>query len=136
MSLTLHTKNSKFTNLNKKIEDEKNLSLTLYNHLGATIVTQKFLNYFLKKNSGKIILFSSIQGIASPKFRHYEGTSMQSLLNILQLNQLLYQFLKISCKYSKNKNININCISPGGIFNNQSKIFVKNYRKSCLNKDY
>ena len=129
-----YPKNSKFTNLNKKI-DEKNLSLTLYNHLGATIIiTQKFLNYFLKKNSGKIILFSSIQGIASPKFEHYEGTSMQSPIEYSAIKSGIISITKYLAKYSKNKNININCISPGGIFNNQSKIFVKNYRKSCLNK--
>jgi NAD(P)-dependent dehydrogenase (short-subunit alcohol dehydrogenase family) len=32
------------------------------------------------------------------------------------------------------KNIQINCISPGGIKENQSKVFVKRYKKSCLSK--
>ena len=37
-------------------------------------------------------------------------------------------------KYSKNKNIRYNCISPGGILNNQPKIFLKKYQKDCINK--
>ena len=28
-------------------------------------------------------------------------------------------------KYIKNKDLRINCISPGGIYDNQNKIFVK-----------
>tara|TARA_Y100000588_G_C14244784_1_gene920966 strand:- start:1429 stop:2187 length:759 start_codon:yes stop_codon:yes gene_type:complete len=129
-----YPKNSKFTNLNKKI-DEKNLSLTLYNHLGATIIiSQKFLNYFQGKKSGKIIFFSSIQGISSPKFEHYKGTLLQSPIEYSAIKSGIVSITKYLAKYSKNKNININCISPGGIIDNQSKIFVNNYRKSCLNK--
>ena len=31
-------------------------------------------------------------------------------------------------------NVRVNCISPGGIFNNQNKIFINNYKKSCGSK--
>ena len=31
-------------------------------------------------------------------------------------------------------NINVNCISPGGILNKQPKIFIKNYKDDCLVK--
>jgi NAD(P)-dependent dehydrogenase (short-subunit alcohol dehydrogenase family) len=34
----------------------------------------------------------------------------------------------------KKKNIRINCISPGGILNNQPKSFIKAYKKSCTSK--
>ena len=37
-------------------------------------------------------------------------------------------------KYYKNKNIRINCISPGGIKDNQPQLFIKKYRKSCNSK--
>ena len=30
-----------------------------------------------------------------------------------------------------NKNIRVNCVSPGGIDDNQPKIFKKKYRKDC-----
>ncbi len=129
-----YPKNSKFTNFDKKI-NEKNLSLTLFNHLGATIIiSQKFLKYFQKEKSGNIILFSSIQGISSPKFEHYKGTSIQSPIEYSAIKSGIISITKYLAKYSKNKNLKINCISPGGIFDNQSKIFVKKYKTSCLNK--
>ena len=44
---------------------------------------------------------------------------------------LMVQYL---AKYYKGKNIRINSISPGGIFDNQPKKFITKYKKSCLNK--
>ena len=37
-------------------------------------------------------------------------------------------------KYYKNKNIRVNCISPGGILDNQDKSFLRKYKNSCLSK--
>ena len=37
-------------------------------------------------------------------------------------------------KYCKGDNIRINSISPGGIFDNQPKSFVQNYKDSCNSK--
>ena len=42
---------------------------------------------------------------------------------------------KYLSKYYRNKNIKINCISPGGIRDKQhSELFVKKYRQSCNSK--
>ena len=40
---------------------------------------------------------------------------------------------KYLAKYYKNKNIRINCVSPGGINDNQPNEFIKNYEASTLN---
>ena len=41
---------------------------------------------------------------------------------------------KYLSKYYKNKKIRVNCVSPGGILDNQPKIFINNYRKVCNEK--
>ncbi len=41
---------------------------------------------------------------------------------------------KYLAKYCGKKNIRVNCITPGGILDNQPKIFKQKYKKSCLNK--
>ena len=41
---------------------------------------------------------------------------------------------KYLAKYYKKKNIRINCVSPGGIEDQQPKIFKKRYQKSCNSK--
>ena len=37
-------------------------------------------------------------------------------------------------KYHKNKNIQVNCVSPGGILDRQPQSFLKQYRESCTSK--
>ena len=37
-------------------------------------------------------------------------------------------------KYSKGANIRVNCISPGGILDNQPVTFIKKYKESCVSK--
>ena len=37
-------------------------------------------------------------------------------------------------KYCKNKNIKVNCVSPGGIKNNQEQIFLDRYNATCMSK--
>ena len=37
-------------------------------------------------------------------------------------------------KYYKNKNIRVNCVSPGGILDQQPQSFLEKYRNSCTSK--
>lgn len=46
----------------------------------------------------------------------------------------IIQLTKYLAKYVKGKNIRVNCISPGGVFNNQDEKFLKRYNSMCLNK--
>lgn len=36
-------------------------------------------------------------------------------------------------KYFKNSNLNINCVSPGGVLDKQLEIFQNNYKSDCNN---
>ena len=55
------------------------LNWSLSTQLGAAILWSKhIIPIFLQQGSGKVIFFSSIQGVAAPKFDHYHGSSMSS----------------------------------------------------------
>ena len=41
---------------------------------------------------------------------------------------------KYLAKYCKGQNIRVNCISPGGILDNQPKIFLEKYNSICSSK--
>ena len=45
----------------------------------------------------------------------------------------LISITKYLAKYYKGNNIRVNCISPGGIKDNQEEIFIRKYRESCNN---
>ena len=115
--------------------NESSLKEDLYNQLGATIILiQSIIKYFLKKKKGNLILFSSIQGIRSPKFEHYLNLKMNSPIEYSAIKSGIISISQYLAKYYKNKNIRINSISSGGIKNNQPKLFIKRYKKSCNSK--
>ena len=122
---------TKFGNLKLKYINQ-DLSL----QLGVQIFfLQELLKYFLNlKIKGNIILFSSIQGISAPKFHHYRSTNMSSPIEYSAIKSSVIAITKYLAKFNKGKKIKINCISPGGINDNQKIKFRNRYKKDTLNK--
>ena len=126
-------------NWGKKFEllSEKDIKNNIFFQLGLPILFLKNLYSFLKgsKNKISIILISSIQGIKAPKFEHYKNLKINSPIEYSACKAGIISITSYLTKYYKNKNnIRINCISPGGIRDNQNKIFQERYRKSCVSK--
>ena len=109
----------------------ENLKLQL---AGPIILSQRLMKYFIDQGHGNFIHCSSIQGISAPKFDHYKGTKMYSPIEYSAVKSGIISVTKWLAKFYKNKNIRVNCISPGGILDGQNKIFLKNYRTSCNSK--
>ena len=104
-------------------------------HLGGYfVVCQKAIEYFSKLGKGNIINFSSIYGLMAPRFEIYEGTTMTKEVEYVVSKSAIIQLTQYLAKYVKGKNIRVNSISPGGVFNNQDEKFVKRYHSMCLNK--
>ena len=92
------------------------------------------IRYFREQGYGNLLHISSIQGSSSPKFDHYEGTDMVSPIEYSAIKAGVISITRYLAKYCKNQNIRVNCISPGGISDNQPESFQKKYRSSCCNK--
>ena len=119
-----------------KFEDlvQSNLDSDLSMQLGGAIVfSQKILKYFVEQNKGNLIHISSIFGIQPPKFHHYEDTNMSSLIEYSAIKSGIISITRWLAKYYKNQNIRVNCISPGGILDDQPITFLEKYRNSCTN---
>jgi len=121
---------TRFEDLNQKFLNED-----LTQQLGGAILfSQRVLNYFVKQGYGNLIHISSIQGITAPKFDHYVDTEMTSPIEYTAIKSGIIAITQYLAKYYKNKNIRVNCVSPGGIFDKQPDSFVRKYRNSCINK--
>ena len=111
------------------------LSEALREQLGSAIIfSQKIINHFKETGGGNLIHISSIQGLASPKFEHYEGLGLTSPIEYSAIKSGIIAITKYLAKYYKNKNIRVNCVSPGGILDGQPLEFLSRYRKSCASK--
>lgn len=101
---------------------------------GAILFSQRVLRYFEKQGGGNLVHVSSIQGIATPKFEHYAGTAMVSPIEYSATKSALISVTRYLAKYYRGKNIRVNCISPGGILDEQPEFFLSEYRKTCNTK--
>tara|TARA_B100000927_G_scaffold291238_1_gene292509 strand:+ start:598 stop:1374 length:777 start_codon:yes stop_codon:yes gene_type:complete len=92
------------------------------------------LSRLLKKNSNSsIINISSIYGYRAPNIDLYENTKMNNIAAYSASKAGLNQLTKW-CASTLGPKIRVNCISIGGIYRNQNKIFVKNYKKKTFLK--
>lgn len=101
---------------------------------GAFLVMQRFAKFFKSQGYGNIITLSSIQGVVTPKFQTYKGTQMSSPVAYSAIKSGVIHLSRYLAKYLKGANIRVNCISPGGILDNQNEIFLNQYKDVCLNK--
>ena len=117
-------------NYGKKVEEvsyesfNENVNL----HLGGYFLcTKEFAEFFKTQGHGNVVSMGSIYGIMAPRFEIYEGTEMTMPVEYAAIKSAVIHLTKYFAEYYKKINIRFNCISPGGIFNNQSAEFVKKY---------
>ena len=104
-------------------------------HLGgAFLVCQKAVDYFSGKGEGNIINFSSIYGVMAPRFELYDDINMTKEIEYIVCKSAIIRLTEYVAKYVKGLNIRVNCISPGGIANDQPAALVERYNEHCLNK--
>ena len=83
------------------------------------------INYFLRnKIKGNIISFSSIYGFKTPIFEIYNKNILTSLEYNFIKNNIIHA-TKYYAKLIRGSGIKINCVSPGGVFDNQNKNLLK-----------
>lgn len=111
------------------------LNEDLSRHLGGAILfSQQVINHFMRQGWGNLVHVSSIQGVRAPRFEHYEGTNMVSPIEYGAIKAGLISVTQYLAKYYKGKNIRVNCISPGGITDEQPSSFLERYNADCNNK--
>lgn len=101
---------------------------------GYFLTSQCFAKYFEKNNKGNIVNISSIYGVIPPKFEIYENTTMTMPVEYSVIKSGLIHLTKYMANFLKGKNIRVNCISPGGLIDNQPEEFLAKYKSNCLNK--
>lgn len=100
--------------------------------LGGPLLSTRTLMPLLA-NGASVIFISSIYGVAAPRFEIYKGTNMIGVpseyaaikAGVLGLTRFFAAFLG-------KRGIRANAISPGGIFDNQPKSFIRAYSKKAL----
>lgn len=110
------------------------------NLIGVTLACREACKIFVKQNYGVIVNVASIYGIVAADQRLYEGVSniyypdakFSSPVSYAISKAGVVQLTKYLASYYREKNIRVNCLTPGGVFDNHDNIFNSNYSSRTL----
>ena len=105
---------------------KKNIDLQLNSMF---FISQKILEIMKNQKKGSVVNIGSIYGLVGPDFSIYEGTDLTMPAAYSAIKGGVINFTKYLASLYGKYNINVNCVSPGGVFNNQSLKFVNKYIK-------
>ena len=99
------------------------------NARGLFLTCRTFAKSMKNHNGGSIINIASIYGIVAPDPSIYEGTELNTEPDYPYNKGGMIMFSKYMASYFAEFNVRVNCIAPGGMFNNQNESFIEKYIK-------
>lgn len=110
------------------------------NTVGMAISCQEACKIFLKQGYGNIINVASIYGISGADQRLYDGVEniykpgepFSSPISYAISKAGVVNMTKYLASYYREKGIRVNCLIPGGVFDNHDNHFYKNYSSRTL----
>ena len=82
-----------------------------------------------KYKYSSIVLLSSIYGFLGQNVNLYNNEKIRENLTYSVIKGGIINAVRSFSSYYGNKSLRINCVSPGGVLDNQSKSFQKKYNK-------
>lgn len=102
----------------------KNVDLQLNSYF---VFCQKVLKVMAEQGYGSIVNIASIYGVVGNDFTLYEEYGGTSPAAYSAIKGGVINFTRYLASYYGRKGIRVNCVSPGGIFDNQPTSFVSRY---------
>lgn len=100
------------------------------NATGMFDLLREMTGLIVQSGGGSVVNIASMMGMKGPDLSNYEGTDMGNPPpDYFFHNAGLINLTRYMARIHAGKNIRFNCISPGGIFNQQPEQFLKNYCK-------
>lgn len=81
------------------------------------------------QKNGSVVNIASIYGVVGPDFSVYDGTAMTMPAAYAAIKGGVINFSRYLAAYYGPFGSRINCVSPGGIFDNQHSTFVTQYER-------
>lgn len=102
--------------------------------LGSSYVFIKNCIKFFKmvQKPISIVNISSIYGVVAPDFKLYDETEMTMPVEYASSKAGIIHLTKYAVTYVNEPHFRMNCVSPGGIWNDQDKRFVESYRQKTV----
>ena len=99
------------------------------NATGMMNLLREMTGLIVQSGGGSVINIASMMGMFGPDLSNYDGAPGMGDLppDYFFHNAGLINLNRYMAQMNAGKNIRFNCISPGGLFNNQPQTFLNNY---------
>jgi len=99
-------------------------------HLGSVFLfLQCCAAYFKRTNNPfSVVNIASIYGVMAPKFEIYEQTPMTMPVEYAAIKSAVLHLSKYASAYVGDSRFRVNCVSPGGLLDNQPEAFLSAYK--------
>jgi NAD(P)-dependent dehydrogenase (short-subunit alcohol dehydrogenase family) len=97
------------------------------NMTGMFLCSQSVGKVMVRQGSGVILNISSVYGVVAADQRIYGTSKQNSNVAYAATKSAVLNFTRYLASYWQGKNIRVNSLSPGGVFNYQGEEFVNNY---------
>lgn len=91
------------------------------------MLCQSVIEVMKRQGKGSIVNIASIYGVVGNDWTVYEGTNMVSAPAYSAIKGGVINFTRYLAALYGKEGIRVNCVSPGGIFDNQPRSFVMAY---------
>jgi len=110
------------------------------NLVGVTLACREGCQMFLEQGHGIIVNVASIYGVVAADQRLYEGVkniyypeeNFSSPVSYAISKAGIVQLTRYLAAYYREKNIRVNCLTPGGVYDNHDDTFNRNYSYRTL----
>ncbi len=103
------------------------------NATGLFLMHHHFGGWMSEKKMGSIVNIGSIQGMVGPNFSLYAGTDMPKPAPDYFFHKGgMINLTRYYASVLGSVNVRVNCLSPGGFFNDQPKPFVARYSEQTF----
>lgn len=105
-------------------------------HLGGYFIfMQQCVKFAVENRSAfSLVNLSSIYGVVAPRFEIYDGTAMTMPVEYAAIKSGLIHLTRYANAYAKGSLFRANCVSPGGILDEQDRGFLERYNAHCRSK--
>lgn len=93
----------------------------------ACLISSEVAAQMAKMGSGAIVNIASIYGMRAPRFNIYKNTDLGTPPAYTAIKAGLINYSRQLAAFYAEKGVRVNCVSPGGVFNRQDEVFLKNY---------
>lgn len=97
------------------------------NATGLFAISRAFGEVMQAQKSGSIVNIGSIQGMVGANFFLYEGTNIGTIPDYFFHKGGMLNLTRYLAALWGPAGVRVNCVSPGGFYNNHDPVFVKRY---------